>query len=293
MEYSITPDGTMSGLIAEVSQDQIDDIIEGKHFYSKEVGILFSKIAISLQESVKKCVPDEWSIDLVTQYMTFMNKDFYEKSKHEKLKQSIQKTLELIQIQADRWFEEIIKNVTKDEVLILIYSLESNILAEKIQLKYFKPNKLSKYFLDFIDDILLMYKNRLKVINLEELVKESRAIPKDLFDIWLLNKKHLERVKKWDEVMNYLIEKEFLLNQDGNLYWDYVEGKKKNPFLAALLLIFREKKYIIIEDGKGKIYMNFLSKSFNVELNTPADFSLNSIKLWKNSREAALFNDIP
>jgi hypothetical protein len=138
-----------------------------------------------------------------------------------------------------------------------------------------------------------MYKKKLKVIKLEEQVHEARKEPKHLFDIWLLNEEYLERVKKWDEVMNFLAEREFLSIKGQDLYWEYAEGKKKNPFLAALLLKLKEKNYIIIEDRKGRMYMNILIRTFNVKLSTPADYSRNSIKEWNNSRELALYDNMP
>lgn len=48
MEYSIAPDGIMCGVIDTVSQEQISKIMGGN----------YPKMAISLQESFKKCVPD-------------------------------------------------------------------------------------------------------------------------------------------------------------------------------------------------------------------------------------------
>lgn len=293
MEYSIAPDGIICGVTDTVSPEQINQIIKGDYHPDKEASILFSRMAIILQDSVKKCVPEEWHIDFVTRNIIFQKKDFFYESMEDKQKKITQEILESIQIHADQWFSQLIRESSRDEVFLSIYTIESNLQEEIIQQKYFKRNENGLFLLDFIGDILLMYKKKLKVIKLEELVHEARKEPKHLFDIWLLNEEYIERVKKWDEVMNYLAERDFLRINGQDLYWEYAEGKKKNPFLASLLLKLKEKNYIIIEDRKGGMYMNILKKTFNIKLSTSADFSSNSIKEWKNSRELALYDNMP
>ncbi|RCW29566.1 hypothetical protein [Marinilabilia salmonicolor] len=293
MDYSIAPDGMISGVIDTVSQEQINEIMGGDFLSDKESSILFSQVAISLQKSIKKCVPEGWNIDFVTRDMIFQENQFFRLSKVEKEMKLIENVLELIEFHADRWFTRVSKELSRDEVFLKIYTIESNIQEEKIKIKFFKKDELTMLLLDFITDILILLKKKIKIMNFEELVNDSKKEPKHLFDIWLLNAEYIERVKKWDEVMNYLAEREFLRINGQELYWEYAEGKKRNPFLAALLLKFKKKNYINIEDRKGGMYMNILKRTFNVKLSTPADYSHNSIKEWNNSKELALYDNMP
>ena len=63
------------GVIYTASQEQINEIMGGIVHSDKEASILFSRMAISLQDSVKKCVPKEWNIDFVTRNIIFQQND--------------------------------------------------------------------------------------------------------------------------------------------------------------------------------------------------------------------------
>ncbi|WP_075603806.1 hypothetical protein [Saccharicrinis aurantiacus] len=299
MGYTIVPNGIVGGLIDIVPQEQIDEIVAGTQpsLVKHNTAELFAAYGKTLQFIIKPCVPDDWGIDYITRNMTMLMSqyDFVEKypTQSDRIEFNHNYVCERIRKNSDDWFEKQLKPDNRKELYLSIYTIESKIQEKVVEDCYLESTKLDGVLLNYIKAIIELFRKRLKVIKLEEIVAKAKEVPKELFDIWMTNSEKLDRCKSWDLVMNYLKEKRFLRIDGQNLYWEYAKGKKKNVYLAAFLYQLKEFNYIIIEDRKSELYMNLLVKSFNVDLKTPADFTLNSINDLNNSEEVSLFKNLP
>jgi len=288
MAFTLNPNGETCSLEVQYPKgkellDQVHQLLGGKGL-NKKCGIQIYKV-------YKVCnviVPEGWKFELAIQLSVFNLHDetFWKRTKsNEEFEDELLPSLfSAIKNLSDSWLEEAIRKQDIKTIQLELKKVKAEIENQKMESSFIKQCEIELNILSFLEQLVKRHKTKLKYVNLKKVIDEEKSEPEHLFDLWRLEvDNYFDRRRTFESLVDVL-DKHDIITAAGNIVtWKFFDGRKKNPIIASFMFLLQEMKFIVFEKDRAKFYMDIFSKTFNVKLGTPADFSIESIMLQQNS----------